>query len=117
MKIETKLTKFFHRIFRNRKPNGACLVVDKKTQILYLAGFDINGNVFIMGMSKPDPNKSTLDKMKEIFPGYDYDDIKPNEYDMVNMFPGFEDQVHICLVNEKDYKYYASTGLVYETFN
>ena len=115
MKIETKLTKFFKKIFKNRKPNGACLVIDKKTQILYLAAFDINGNVFIMG--KAESGDTFLDKIKQLFPGYEYDEIKPNEYDIVNMFPGFYDQIHICLVNEKDYEYYASTGLIYETFN
>jgi hypothetical protein len=115
MKIETKLTRFFKKIFKNRQPNGACLVVDKKTQILYLAAFDINGNVFIMG--KSDSEKTMLEKIKQIFPGYQYNDLKPDEYDIINMFPGFDDQIHICLVNEKDCEYYASTGLIYETFN
>jgi len=60
---------------------------------------------------------NTLERIKTLFPGYQYDELKKNQYDIVNMFPGFDQHIDVCLVNDPEIGYYASVGLIYETPN
>lgn len=114
MKIETKLRRFVKNILNDKILDGFSIIVDAKTDIWYLVGFDIHKNLFIVSKAK---TGSTLERIKQLFPGYDYDDLDEEMYDQVNMFPGFLQNVEVLLVNDKEIGYYACLGCVYETLN
>lgn len=116
MKIETKLQKFVHNILKDTITDGFSIIIDAKTDIWYLVGFDINKKLFIINKAE---TGEALDRVKTLFPGYAYDNLKKNEYDLVDMFPGFNQTIHVCLVNDEDEElgYYASLGMIYETIN
>lgn len=114
MKIETKLRKFVKNILHDKILDGFSIIVDNKTNIWYLVCFDIHENLFIVSKAE---NGSTLDRIKQLFPGYDYDNLKEGMYDQVNMFPGFLQNVEILFVNDKENGYSANLGYIYETIN
>lgn len=114
MKIETKLKKFVKNILHNKILDGFSIIADKKTNIWYLVGFDIHENLFIISKAE---SGTTLERIKQLFPGYEYDELTEGMYDQVNMFPGFLQNVEILFVNDKENGYYASLGYIYETVN
>lgn len=114
MKIKTKLRRFVKNILNDKILDGFSIIVDAKTDIWYLVGFYIHKNLFIVSKAE---TGSTLERIKQLFPGYDYDDLDVGMYDQVNMFPGFLQNVEVLLVNDKEIGYYACLGCVYETIN
>lgn len=52
MKIETKLRRFVKNILNDKILNGFSIIVDAKTDIWYLVGFDIHKNLFIVSKAE-----------------------------------------------------------------
>ena len=52
MKIETKLRRFVKNILNDKILDGFSIIVDAKTDIWYLVGFDIHKNLFIVSKAE-----------------------------------------------------------------
>ena len=100
MKPETRLKKFIEKYWSDKSiKDGFSIWIDKKTDIWYLIGFDINKKMFIISKSKEDG--TYLDKLKTLFSGYDFT-LNANEWDNVEFFPGFYHGVNVVYLREQD---------------
>lgn len=113
MKPETRLKKFIEKYWSNKSiKDGFSIWIDKKTNIWYLIGFDINKKMFII--SKSESNGSYLDKIKTLFSGYDFN-LNENEWNEVEFFPGFYHGVNVMYLKEKgSHESIQGIGGIYE---
>lgn len=99
MKPETRLKKFIEKYWSDKSiKDGFSIWIDQKTDIWYLIGFDTNKKMFIISKSKEDG--TYLDKLKTLFPGYDFD-LNENEWNDIEFFPGFYHGVNVMYLREQ----------------